>query len=545
MSISDEARTKVYNLINEIIYSEMFDNASYLKETLWILYEDYLKNIASTFSFPWNRDLHYWFISALEYLTTITCNDKVSLSLALKYDCIKLLISNMRQVILHVSQANRLFFEIPNTHLKHTGTYSKILRTYHGIIKCLLAVAYTIPKNSKQAELIPFITFDVTPIAESDSCPDIQVIEEPSCTKKILVIKLPYEALVNIPKFAYLLAHEIYHYVAPINRNYRNKLFGALCISVIITQIVTFYIEDHKVILAEKLESGLLKSYNKAWKNSYISVKNKIDSEVLKYVITKYDELEKILDIPGDDITWTDYINRIATKCGCQMYSNLDYKLLLYNFLGNMDFDDLFEDFIKSLSKDKKNILAVKLIDFIKIELESGIGKFENWLKSFRPSEKITLQIRDMQFALREAMADYFMIQTTKLDATGYLKFILDYKKTIAGNFQYMQIYRIGLVLEYVYGFFNNNALSKSLEARLTFIRDILTNSDFNDEEIICIVKAYEKFYISLYVYTDIFKICFESLNFDLIMNSYPEHKEEFKRTLEKTQKILCSLNYS
>lgn len=116
-------------------------------------------------------------------------------------------------MVLHVAQANRLFFEIPNTQLKHTGSYSKILRAYQGIIKQILKLAYSIPKVSSQSQLVPFITFDVTPIAKSEACPNIN-----NCKNKILAIKLPYEALIDIPKYTYLLAHEIYHYVAPKNR---------------------------------------------------------------------------------------------------------------------------------------------------------------------------------------------------------------------------------------------------------------------------------------------------------------------------------------
>ena len=98
----------------------------------------------------------------------LNCNTKDK-----KYKNIHQLISCMRQMMLHVAQANRIFFEIPNTHLKHTGAYSKILHTYYGIVKQYLSLVYSINKYDSQSPIIPFISFDVTPIAKSRYCDQV------------------------------------------------------------------------------------------------------------------------------------------------------------------------------------------------------------------------------------------------------------------------------------------------------------------------------------------------------------------------------------
>ena len=50
-----EAQTKkLFGKIEEIVSSECFEKANYLQETLWLLYEDFLKNITSSFSYPWS-----------------------------------------------------------------------------------------------------------------------------------------------------------------------------------------------------------------------------------------------------------------------------------------------------------------------------------------------------------------------------------------------------------------------------------------------------------------------------------------------------------
>ena len=135
-------------------------------------------------------------------------------------------------MMLHVAQANRLFFEVPNTHLKHTGSYSKILHMYYGVVKKYLELSYLISKYDYQSNIIPFISFDVTPIAKSEYCDFVNTYQN-----NIVRIELPYDALVNIPKYIKLLAHEIYHYISPRNRRERNLLVASISFSLMMGQI--------------------------------------------------------------------------------------------------------------------------------------------------------------------------------------------------------------------------------------------------------------------------------------------------------------------
>lgn len=216
-------KNEVYDNIELITENKLFDELPYLKETLWILYEDYLKNISSTFSYPWIGDLHYQFSQSILYLKDLVEIEDDKVAKVKKYEIIRRVVGTMRQTLLHVSQANRLFFEIPSTHLKNTGSYSKILRTYYGVVKQLLLQAYAIPKTEKQAAIVPFITFDVIPKIISSKLS--QLMNNDSI---IVNIVLPYEALVDIPKYAKLLAHEVFHYIAPRNRMERNIEIGII-----------------------------------------------------------------------------------------------------------------------------------------------------------------------------------------------------------------------------------------------------------------------------------------------------------------------------
>lgn len=245
----------IYNLVNTICESDMLKQTTYLGDTLWILYSDYMKNITSTLSYPWTQDLYYQFYSCLMCLKSVTDEyDKEKSFNVENYNYIEIIIKNLRQIILHIAQANRIFFEVPNTHLKNTGTYSKVLRTYQGIIKQLIKQAYLIPKSNAQTEIIPFINFDSIPIPISHS------YKMPSNDKLLVEIKLPYEALVDIKRYTYLLAHEVYHYIAPTNRKIRNEILYIIIVSTLvkstIEEYVDFYISQKKYLWFAKGNSN-------------------------------------------------------------------------------------------------------------------------------------------------------------------------------------------------------------------------------------------------------------------------------------------------
>ena len=169
------------------------------------------------------------------------------------YDNIHGIISGMRQMMLHVAQANKLFFEVPNTHLRHTGSYSKILHMYYGVVKKYLELSYYISKYDHQSSIIPFISFDVTPIARSEYCDFIS-----TSRNNIVRIELPYDALVNIPKYIKLLSHEVYHYISPRNCQERNLIVASISFSLMMGQIAGRYLNG-------ELKNGWEKEQKSVW----------------------------------------------------------------------------------------------------------------------------------------------------------------------------------------------------------------------------------------------------------------------------------------
>lgn len=512
MLITKKDRQEVLQYINEIVKSDIFAKAPYLKETLWILYEDYLKIISSTFSYPWINDLHYLFHESLCYTKLLVESDSEKVSNKLKYDCIQLIVGSLRQMVLHVAQANRLFFEIPNTQLKHTGSYSKILRSYQGIIKQLLKLAYSIPKFSSQSKLVPFVTFDVTPIAKSRACPNIE-----KCKNKILSIELPYEALVDITKYTYLLAHEIYHYVAPKNRKKRNGLLGAIIVSVIITQIVILYLDNY--IKPKMSNLNNFKISDDDWKYIHKVAKEHFERHILIYVINKYEEIVKCIVNYDEDAEWGIYYRNLWKSLGRKLHSNNKFIEQIYYVIKNNNYSDIN---LAEMSETRDHIYQ-KMVDIISVEIdEYGLEGFTSWIKLNHPNERITQQAYDVQYALREAMADFFMIQATQIDFKTYLQQILNYKDIISGGEDFKQIYRLGMVIDYIFStdidFSKEESQDEKQKKLKTYLKEILR---CNEDKTNYIVKSYSQYKSALFAYDSIMKCCFDSLDFDSIEEEY------------------------
>lgn len=528
--VTENERKEVLDIVNKLVKTPVFENAPYLKESLWILYEDYIKNISSSFTYPWTQDLQFYFISTLKYLERLIKVDKEEISNKVKYDCIDLLISSIRQLILHIAQSNRLFFEVPNVHLKHTGTYSKVLRAYQGIVKQILKLAYSLPKFSNQSQIIPFITFDVTPIAKSSACPNVVV--DQNVMNKIITIKLPYEALVDIPKYTYLLSHEIYHYIAPEDRKRRNILLGTVTVTKIITEVSLIYIERY---IRERISSNTPKSDEDIWNEIFRIFKRYVEKAALEYTVANFDNLKKIVNNYQEDDEWEKYFAKITETLGTNMHNSPEFIRMIYTFLSSVDFKLIIQK-DKRLSNKKRKSTACNIIAFLITELENGIEGFEEWIKYYRPNDRVTRQADHIQYALREALADYFMIQTTKVSGSTYFNQILHYKDIISGKSDPRQTYRIGMVVEFVFPQLLGEETSEISDKVDKLKRNLIKQYSMDESSAEYIAMEYGKYAETLKVYRSIFLCCFESLDFTKIdVESYPQ----FNAVLRHTEKML------
>ena len=418
--------------IDTIAKSDCFSKASYLQETLWLLYEDFLKNIMSSFSYPWTNDLDYQFENCLNYLVAVVSseidNDK-------KYENIHKLISSMRQMMLHIAQANRIFFEIPNTHLKHTGAYSKILYTYYGVVKQYLKLSYSIPKYDKQSPIVPFISFDVTPITKSRFCDNVE-----GFNNKIIRIELPYEALINITKYIKLLAHEIYHYIAPADRVERNMLIATLSLATIMGQMVKLFFKECIAISFSDFPTDFDERMGEeiiSWENKFEKISKIIQTEILNSP-NLADKFKVWIINYRDNAEWKDYFNAFSRSIADELKKQSGVTELLWDLIQNLENSDFVDDSLEKLVSKSK---------------EYGNSKFYQWITQKRPIDRVNSEDVDLRYSLREALADHFMIQVTEMSIVEYIKYVYEYQELVSKKPEHMrQAFRVALVINHYLG---------------------------------------------------------------------------------------------
>lgn len=523
-NINNTITIDLEKLIEEIVNSESIKKADYLKETIWILYEDYLRCSNSSFSYPWTRDLDFQFTKSLDFLNRALKDEK--LTAEDKYDNIRRVVDNLHMLMVHISQANKIFVDMPNTHLKHTGAYSKILHCYYGVVKQYLSLAYSIPRYDKQSYIIPFLSFDTTPIIESDFCDNLSEKYEED-TYKIIRIKMPYAALVEIEKYKNLLAHEVYHYIAPADRAKRNMLTFRISLALLLGELSWIYVGER--IFPSFLKENELK--NSEEDLILLQISKAVQKKILEM---KEEKLEEIL------YTW---IPQIQINNEWKAF-NQELNIAIMEQMGD-------KDGILHILKNQLNTLEVdaftngdqnKLAEIIKLLRETGAEQLKEWKLFNKPNHIIALSF-DIKYSLREAMADYFMIQTVNMSICEYAKNIYNAHLQMedGSSMHLTQFHRVALVL--------NQLLPANTYADNLTIEDLANNAfrniarsehvDVQDKGLIdslyVICNAYAEFIHAYADFRPFFWACFESLKFDEIKKNSSIFEEE----LTKTRKLI------
>lgn len=244
--------------------------ANYLYN-LDLLFCDYVQCVSTMPDLQWAKDFEYQFSSALELL-----NEKLPTQEDLIHDAANPIsasglgnasvldlyfsdaheiLSVLRYNIHHMSEAGKLFFEEPSAHSESTGQYDLIIHTYYGIIKTVLTEVTKNSKylNEKPTPLVPILRFSDSPIIKSTL--HFDVFDKKNLEKKIVDIRIPYDACGEVGLYSPLLIHEIYHYVPPINRVVRNRTFAVILLSELFADRFQSILVEQKDTLNVDLES--------------------------------------------------------------------------------------------------------------------------------------------------------------------------------------------------------------------------------------------------------------------------------------------------
>lgn len=276
---SGQLKTELNRVVEDAIkelrtlfqYEEDDPDFDYIELPIWRLLKDYW----SFASFPLNKDLKEDLkIQLIASVNAIVAearkcveNRKID-DFQESYDKI---VDALRASMQAGSQQDRWNFGEQQSYIQNVDSYYKILRCYYGMIKDMITLIYHIERSNGQDQplLIPLLSFGVKSIIKSDSFAS-SVDGKPA---RLICIRLPYQAMANLPRYLGPLAHELFHYSAPAVRRSRNERMIKALIRVALTEFVC--------VLAGSRTGGDERDYwkkfygfNEAWGDSFDLNKN-------------------------------------------------------------------------------------------------------------------------------------------------------------------------------------------------------------------------------------------------------------------------------
>jgi len=255
----DQLKNKQHNTIkyaelkDAIEEIEGIDEGSTFEAEMSILFSEYEQNINSVFSKQWHEELYLQmraFIDNLrKYISYISNSKRETRNYLMRtiVECIE----SMKETYEHIVGGNRGVIDKERPISYYSGSYNNILRAYYGIIRTILYIGYMIPKYQieKQHDVVFCVNFNITTRICSKICFIVDEERRHGDAGKALVsFDLPYDALVDLPKYIPHLIHETFHYILPINRVNRNKLLYRIAVDMTVNELlkklIFHYIRD-------------------------------------------------------------------------------------------------------------------------------------------------------------------------------------------------------------------------------------------------------------------------------------------------------------
>lgn len=230
----------------------------YIKMDLYRLLKDFIKVASNPFNTAtFREDLSIQFQVAVNAVVKMAENYRR----ASKSDNIEYVVPQLKQrfdgyyasivesldnALQAASQIDRLPLEEQRSHFRNTGAYHKVLLAYYGVVKDIIKIVYSIPRNenSQQELLIPLISFGYTPLVTSISYDSFYENSKGENVAKLICITMPYQALTNVPKYISVLAHEIFQYSTPTDQKDRLEQVGECLAAVGFFRFLTVIADD-------------------------------------------------------------------------------------------------------------------------------------------------------------------------------------------------------------------------------------------------------------------------------------------------------------
>ena len=466
-----EAEKESNTLIELLANDNINIKSKHFKEEIRILFRELSCYMHSAFLEQWNFDLALQFKTFSECLKTYITKEKYFGH----QSAIVTSIEDFKAIYHHITKGTRTFFEDSEATSYYSGSYNNILRAYYGIIKTILSIGYAIPhdKNSQQSNITFAVNFDITEKVYSKQ----YLLSQGENNSKLVSFYLPYEALCDIPKYMAYLIHEVFHYIAPVNRKVRNEVIFKIGTDMLVRSYLCEYLCAIYFNLIDIERETEIKDFNSLHKRI---------REIVNYIIMTYFS-RQIFNMIEDAIDASARLDSIFNKQSLFFFDEME-NVFANNNSGTIDLfgkiiSDLTELFIRFIQNSKNRQIGKELKNRFNNEYQDDIDDF---LEKYYSIEKLNVNRKNVIFAkarmsidktstraklsdflnqamydgFSEAICDLYIINILEIDFKHYLDiFFALYLNTKVDDIndpnQYIHdstFLRIGILFDVFYG---------------------------------------------------------------------------------------------
>lgn len=448
---------------------------------LLLLESDYIQCVSTSLDDRWARDFQEQYATAIQILDCLF-TDTFNGAICSQYlELAQSVISVLQHQIRHISDAGKLFFEEPYSHLESTGRYDLLFHMYYGAVKEILTEFYQLrdpldTPEQQQSELVPIVRFQPVQIINSNLFFSI------STERRLVDISIPYDAWCEPCFYIPFLVHELYHYAVPVDRRVRNRLFTVLIATEMTVTAFSFWLEDLSRELSGKLEQTTPEEVMEIVK---LSLRESIASYLFQVA-------EKSSVVGDYCLQWQEFEQEMTQWA---FAFPEDGASCLFSQLQAAPWEDMLSRCAADFDTDERGPDIRQFCDVLLQAIRNPKDPSDPPMLYDYFLERSTNNWRPMILQLRELFPDLAMICITGADAWDYLiLFAFGQEKLgngpqdLAQSELYLKI-RIGFVLDRCFDSFAQNAelcAARMREGRKKFLTKYLSyvsNSNWRNEE--------------------------------------------------------------
>lgn len=321
---------------------------------------------------------------------------------------------NYMQSALHlINQACSSVSEIPNHNHFYAGSFHDLLKAYYGIIDMLFDIGYGLPHAEKTTQHP--ITFAIC--LNSTACIESKIFTRTDIKNRIVIFFLPYDTFWNYAGNIKELIHEVFHYIAPYDREKRAKSI----VNILYTKIT-------KELITEIASRSAKFKYDKF--SQYVT--NWIDFLIKRFDDNALNSLCNNLKVHFPEFfilsnpDWTNrFINNSQIINVILFIENKAKKDIILSFDNTMAYLDKRKD--KSFDS-AKNVFDIRVVNNCLKERELSDNEqsiIDEYLNGKNINKGMIGLLNHYTLAAKEAFCDMWAIKITGMSIPAYIVFLI------------------------------------------------------------------------------------------------------------------------